>query len=82
MTFKPWKEQNHMEWRYGGELPPGQQWGTSEGKFITNRRGEGFHIHEGTRYEDKSKIIDALNKRDAEIEKLQKVIKDAFKGQK
>ena len=58
-------------WEYVRDRPIGQQWGFKD-NFFTNGRGEGFKIHGGTKFEDKIKIVNLLNKKEYELQKQKK----------
>ncbi len=70
--FIPYKELNkNGNWQFKNHSIAGQEWGYYwNTKLITNGKGEGFTIHGGTKLPEIYKLIDALNKRDAEIDKL------------
>ena len=70
IEFKPFKEiRNELGWEFRQHPPIGQQWGYDNG-FCTNGRGEGFRLHQGTKWEEIYKLVDTLNKRDVEIANL------------
>ncbi len=66
-------------WKYNRNRPMGQEWKCAD-NFCTNGRGEGFSIHGSTKWDDRNKIIDFLNKRDFIIAKLRKQLKDVKRG--
>ena len=78
IEFKSWKDAKWIDWEYGRsqDFPIGQKWGCSDAYFVTNRKGEGFKIHGGTSIDEIVKMIDALNKRDAEIANLKQKLDD------
>jgi len=77
IKFRAWKDtcsdDGIFRWMYSSddEIPIGQEWGIDKDlSFVTNHRGEGFKIHKGMKFDEQCKMVDALNKRDVEIETL------------
>jgi len=74
IKFRAWKDtrkdDSYLTWKHScAKMPVGQEWGINEG-FVTNHRGEGFTIHKGMKFDEQCQMVDALNKRDVEIETL------------
>ena len=80
--FKLFEEiMRESAWKYANDRPIGQQW-QFKNTFFTNKRGEGFTIHGGTKFEVRTHIVNLLNKREYEIAKLKEEFAKLQGGEK